>query len=42
MRIAGPCLAEHGPAIELKVFERLLNIKNQNEKIIQLREKSWP
>ena len=29
----------HGPAIELRVFERLLNIKNQNDRIVQRCEK---
>ena len=41
VRRAGPCLGEHDPAIELTVFERLLNINNQNEKNISHREKIW-
>ena len=28
-------------AINMRVFKRLLNIKNQNERIIQHRGKSW-
>ena len=38
MSWAGPCLGEHGPAMELRVQQKLITMKNEN--IIQHREMS--